>query len=258
MTSNPPGKCCCHGVKHEGTATGKLSKLGDFEIYTIGEPSEYGILFITDVIGHKFINAQLIADQFAAHGYFVLMPDLFDGNPVELNAPEGFDLMKWLSGEYHPKKRAHIPPNVDPIIESCITEMKQSYGVKKLGAVGYCFGGRYVIRHLQPEQGKVDAGYVAHPSLVQDDEIKALRGPLSIAAAETDNIFPNGLRHHTEDVLKELGYPYQINLYAAVEHGFAVRVDPSKRKLQYAKEAAFLQAIQWFDEHLRGKASTSN
>lgn len=34
MTSNPPGACCYKGVKHEGTATGEISTLGDFEIYT--------------------------------------------------------------------------------------------------------------------------------------------------------------------------------------------------------------------------------
>lgn len=44
MASNPPGKCCYQGVKHEGTPKGKLSQLGDFEIYTVGEPNANGIL----------------------------------------------------------------------------------------------------------------------------------------------------------------------------------------------------------------------
>jgi dienelactone hydrolase len=54
------------------------------------------------VIGHCFINAQLIADQFAANGYLVVMPDLFGGDPIPLNRPDGFDLMKWLNGHYNP------------------------------------------------------------------------------------------------------------------------------------------------------------
>jgi dienelactone hydrolase len=256
MASNPPGKCCYQGVRHEGTPTGKLSQLGDFEIYTVGEPSEHGIIVITDVLGHKFNNAQLIADQYAANGYYVVMPDLFDGNPIGLNRPEGFDIMKWLGGEYHPKKRAHDPPHVDPIIDSCIIHMRDQ-GVKKLGAVGYCFGAKYVVRHLRPDQGKIDAGYSAHPSFVQDDELNDIKGPFSIAAAETDEIFPTEKRHHTEELLKALGLPYQINLYAGVEHGFAVRGDPNDKKKQYAKEAAFLQAVQWFDYHLKGEALDS-
>lgn len=85
---------------------------------------------ITDVIGHRFINAQLIADQFAANGYFVVMPDLFHGDPIPLNRPGDFDIMKWIQGEYNEKKIAHLPPVVDPIIDSCLVEMRTKYGCK--------------------------------------------------------------------------------------------------------------------------------
>merc|ERR1712000_451033 len=214
MASNPPGKCCYQGVKHEGNATGEISTLGDFEIYTKypeNKSTEKGILIITDVIGHRFINAQLIADQFAANGCFVVMPDLFHGDPIPLNRPGDFDIMKWIQGEYNEKK----------------------------------------IAHLRPDAGKIDAGYTAHPSFVEGDELRDVKGPLAIAAAETDAIFPTEKRHETEQILKDLGLPYQINLYSGVEHGFAVRGDPEYRVGLYAKENAFLQAVQWFEEHLK-------
>lgn len=117
--------------------------------------------------------------------------------------------------------------------------------------MGYCFGGKYVIRHLRPDSGKFDAGYTAHPSFVDAAELKDIKGPLAISAAETDAIFPTEKRHETEAILKDLGLPYQINLYAGVEHGFAVRGDPNKRVTVYAKENAFLQGVQWFEEHLK-------
>lgn len=82
------------------------------------------------MIGHRFNNAQLIADQFAANGYFVMMPDLFDGDAIKLNRPDNFDIMKWLQGEYHPKKTPHLPPVVDPIIDACIVEMRTKYNCK--------------------------------------------------------------------------------------------------------------------------------
>ncbi|KAK7888024.1 hypothetical protein LTR67_009419 [Exophiala xenobiotica] len=254
MASNPPGKCCYQGVKHEGEATGDFSTLGDFEIYTKypeNKSTEKGILIITDVIGHRFVNAQLIADQFAANGYFVMMPDLFHGDPIPLNRPGDFDIMKWMHGEYSEKKIAHLPPVVDPIIDSCLVEMRTKYGCKKIGAVGYCFGGKYVVRHLRPDAGKIDAGYTAHPSFVDADELRDMKGPLAISAAETDAIFPTEKRHETEQILKEVGLPYQINLYSGVEHGFAVRGDLNNRVHLYAKESAFLQAVQWFEEHLK-------
>ncbi|KAJ9360444.1 hypothetical protein DTO027B9_1428 [Paecilomyces variotii] len=237
MTSLPPGLCCYQGVKHEGTAKGTLSKLVDIEIYTISpenKDTDKGILILTDVIGHRFINAQLIADAFAEKRLFC------DGD---------FDMQGWRNGKYHPKGIAHTPETVDPIVDTCVTALRSKYGIKKIGAVGYCFGGKYVARHLKP--GKVDAGYTAHPSYLEAEELRNIKGPLSIAAAETDGIFPPEKRHESEEILKETGLPYHLSLYSGVAHGFAVRGDLSKSVVRYAKEAAFIQALLWFAEHLR-------
>lgn len=50
----------------------------------------------------------------------------------------------------------HSPERVEPVIEAAIKGLKEELGVKKVGAVGYCFGGRYVIRSLG--KGWIDAG----------------------------------------------------------------------------------------------------
>lgn len=78
----------------------------------------------------------------------------------------------------------------------------------------------------------------------------AITGPLSIAAAETDQIFPPEKRHKSEEILKETGHHYQINLYSGVSHGFAVRCDLSDKVQKWSKEQAFNQAVAWFDAHL--------
>lgn len=91
---------------------------------------------------------------------------------------------------------------------------------------------------------------MAHPSFVDEDELEAITGPLAISAAETDSIFPAEKRHRSEEILKKTGQPYQINLFSGVEHGFAVRGDPSKKQERFAREQAFLQAVTWFNEYL--------
>lgn len=96
----------------------------------------------------------------------------------------------------------------------------------------------------------IAVGYVAHPSFVEEEELAAISGPLAISAAETDTIFPSEKRHRSEEILKEVGQPYQINLFSQVEHGFAVRCDPSIKVQKFAKEQAFLQAVTWFNEYL--------
>lgn len=57
----------------------------------------------------------------------------------------------------------------------------------------------------------------------------------------------------TEKILKDGRKTYQMTLYSGVEHGFAVRSDMSKREVKFAKEAAFLQQVCWFDEWLKVK-----
>jgi dienelactone hydrolase len=148
--------------------------------YPESKQTEVAILLLTDVIGYDFINAQLIADQFAANGYYVVMPDLFEGDPVKLNGPPGFDIMEWL--QKSGPSGGHTYKQTDPIVEAVIKDMKTNQGVKKIGAVGYCFGAKYVARFMTGGKG-VDVGYMAHPSFVEAEEIKAMTGPLSIAAA---------------------------------------------------------------------------
>lgn len=86
-------------------------------------------------------------------------------------------------------------------------------------------------------------GYLAHPSFVTEEELAAITGPLSIAAADVDPIFPDENRHKSEAILRKSGQPFQIYLYSNVSHGFSVRGDLSKRDERFAKDQAFRQAV---------------
>ncbi|KAG4417087.1 hypothetical protein IFR04_009793 [Cadophora malorum] len=235
-----------------GTPQGRLVRISEkWDAYIATPPAdkahkETGILFCPDVIG-IWGNSQLMADQFAANGYLTMIIDLYNGDPVALNTVAAdFDLMKWLEGGSN-GKNPHTAETVDPIVVAAITSLKEEYGIKKIGSVGYCFGAKYVVRH----QGKgMDVGYIAHPSFVDEEELAAVTVPLSIAAAEVDTMFTAELRHRSEDILRAAGHPYQINLFSGVVHGFAVRSDLSKNVERFAKEQAFYQAVAWFDEHL--------
>lgn len=140
-------------------------------------------------MGHKFINVQLIADKFAEKGYFVVVPDMFYGDSVPLNRPEGFQIMDWAKN--------HQPVHVEPIINTVLKELRENLGCKRIGGVGYCFGGKYVCRYLK--HGKFDAGFIAHPTMLMGEELAAIEGPLSIAAAGKSDFFGHGFLILTVD-----------------------------------------------------------
>lgn len=205
-----------------------------------------------------------MADAFAEQGYACLVLDLFNGDPAPLNMPEDFDIMGWIT-KGTDGKNPHLPENIDPIVVAGIKYMQEVVGAKQLAGVGYCFGAKvspnsfyevrclantdleYLVRHYQDG---IKCGFIAHPSFVESQEVAAITGPLSIAAAEHDDIFPPEKRQESETILGETGKPFQINLFSAVEHGFAVRGNVENKSERFAKEQAFQQAVTWFDNWL--------
>jgi dienelactone hydrolase len=170
-------------------------------------------------------------------------------NAISLNPGPDFNFNSWI------ETKMPRPNTVDPIYATVIAHLRHNLGVQRLGGVGYCFGGKYVCRWLKDggfkAGGGLDAGFIAHPSFVDADEVRRVAGPLSVAAAETDQIFPVEKRRETEDILREGVVPYQITLYSDVVHGFGVKGDLSHKKARFAKELAFLQALFWLDEYVK-------
>jgi dienelactone hydrolase len=101
--------------------------------------SDTAIIFITDVLG-IYLNAKLQADLFAQTlKCTIVMPDLFNGDAIPADAFEKgpVDLKPWLE--------KHTTETVDPVIERTIKYLREEKQIKKIGAVGYCFGGKVCI-----------------------------------------------------------------------------------------------------------------
>jgi dienelactone hydrolase len=99
-----------------------------------GSP-ERAIILISDVFG-IISNSQLLADDFARDGYLTVIPDIFAGDPLLFGDYEAgkVNFPEWLA--------KHPVESVDPVIEATIKHLRDNLGVKKVAAVGYCFGGK--------------------------------------------------------------------------------------------------------------------
>ena len=99
---------------------------------------------MTDIFG-IFINAQMLADEYANNGYLTIIPDIFQGDQISVSDMSSgkADLPTWL--------KSHQPEHVEPVIESTIKYARETLGVKKIGAVGYCFGGKVCTHSPDPK-----------------------------------------------------------------------------------------------------------
>lgn len=212
--------------------------------------------FLTDVFGHTFLNNQLLADEFAQKGkYYVVMPDLFDGDSMKVSdlnkpLPAGVD----RATVFKAWKSKHEIQHVEKILGDVSAEVQSQYAPKFNAAVGYCFGAKYAIRmlgaspFLETSKVTLQSAAIFHPSLVENEEVKLIstKSTLLIVAADNDHVYTAEVKTLTESTLKDLEIKYRTVLLQGAGHGFAVRGNINDPWIKFAKEQAFLDAVDWF------------
>ncbi|KAF8183230.1 Alpha/Beta hydrolase protein [Mycena galopus ATCC 62051] len=246
-------KDCIQGVSYEGTPAGKIQTIGDVECYvatpTVHYPKDKVILFLTDAFGLPLPNSQLLADDFARNGFKTVLPDYLHGDPVPRDCMEPgstFDLAKWLS--------VHGTADTRPLLDSVIAALKDE-GVTSFAAVGYCFGGRYVLDLAF--DNVIVVGATAHPSLFQvpadpQKYITSSKAPLLINSCADEQFTPEAQAETDEIFNSNGGFApgYKRNYFEGCGHGFAVRGDLSDPRIKAGKEGAFKATVEWFIKYM--------
>ncbi|KAA1477425.1 alpha/beta-hydrolase [Dentipellis sp. KUC8613] len=247
---------CFEGVKHEGTPTGTITTLAGISTYVATPPGAYAkdkvVLYLTDVFGLQLVNNRLLADSFAANGLRVVLPDLFDGEPIPEDALEPgntFDRVAW--------RARHGPETARPRVDKAIAALRAE-GVTRIGAVGFCYGGRLVFDLAFDHAVEVAVG--THPSGLDiadiDKYASEATAPLLLNTAEVDSAFPAEKQAHADAVLGGGKFKpgYERTYWEGCKHGFAVRGDLSDPKIKEGKEGSFKATVEWFGKHLNIKA----
>jgi dienelactone hydrolase len=269
--------CCLSGSVHDGTPKGREDNLGGLDVY-VSEPENKStaksIVFITDIFGWKFKNVRLLADNYAKAGFTCYIPDVHQGDslpeeflqsvepPLKVREQEGVvdkaketvDVMATL-GPWLAKHREGVS---EPLISGFVNTVRQIPGTQKVGAIGFCWGGRYAILQThspRPEGsvGGVDAAYACHPSLLSiPSDFEAVNKPLSIAVGTKDSLLDQKSNEQIKEFLdtKKKDVPTEVKYYDDQVHGFALRSDWSSEKDKKAMDDAEKQGIEWFNKYL--------
>lgn len=122
----------------------------------------------------------------------------------------------------------HTKEHTRPPLDKVIAGLKEK-GITSFGAVGYCFGARYVF-DLAFER-VIKAAVVNHPTFIEapkdheEYKTKAAGIPLLINSCETDSQYPAEKQKIGDEVLgggTMKGEGYERLYWPGCEHGFSV------------------------------------
>ncbi|KAL8902267.1 MAG: hypothetical protein Q9207_004802 [Kuettlingeria erythrocarpa] len=267
--------CCLSGAVHEGKPTGRVDQIGGLQTY-IAEPKtgskEKTVVIISDIFGWEFTNTRLLADEYARAGLYTYIPDFHEGDSLPLDFLQNIEpplkKREQLSVTEKATNAAAIPTTLGPwlvkhreavsrpLIDGFINTLRMTPGTNKIGAVGFCWGGRYAIlqAHGRTEGsvGGVDAAFAAHPSLLAvPGDFDPVSKPLSLAFGTKDSLVDEKTRGQILDLMsKKTDVEHEIQFYEDQVHGFALRSDWSSDADKKAMDEATRQGIEWMTKYL--------
>ena len=174
-----------------------------------------GIVLIQEIFG---VNEHIrsVAEQYAADGYLVIVPDLFwrNGHRIELT----YDEAGW--------KRAVELMNATDItkaqadIKLAIDKLDEEPGLDGgIASIGYCFGG--LLSYLTAANGLVDVAIAYYGGGIQNqlDRADEIEVPLLMHFGEQDSHIPLEAVEQIAERFENSDY-VEIVVYPEAEHGF--------------------------------------
>ena len=229
----------------ENISISTLSGDADFKAY-VARPADEpkaAIVVIQEIFG---VNAGIRrkCDKLAEQGYLAVAPDLFwRMQPgIELDPdiePEMQEALDWM-GKFDQDEGVRD-------IEATIKWAREETGGKKVGAVGYCLGGRLAYMTAARTDSDATGGYYA----VGVDELlrekDAIANPLILhiptedgfVDKETQQKMHEGLDSHPKSTLYD---------YEGMDHGFATEF--GQRRNEENADLADKRTADFFETHL--------
>jgi carboxymethylenebutenolidase len=179
-----------------------------------------------------------IGRRIADAGYFVVIPDLYhrfgDGitfDAFKLEDPAS-DEMQRMFGYIHRLDDQALMDDTRAILAQLESESLASGGPK--GCVGFCLGGRLVVRAMTTFPEVFAAGSALHPSFIVAEgedsahlRIGEMRGELYVGLGGADAFQPPEAFEPARAELERHGIRYVAEVHEGAEHGYMIPGAPA-------------------------------
>ncbi|KAF2774152.1 hypothetical protein EJ03DRAFT_386529 [Teratosphaeria nubilosa] len=233
-------QCCATGSLHTGTPTGSIKQIHGLETYVAEAPNgnPKGIIRTNST---------------------VYLPDFMNGICLPLEVLISFKAMSAPGLWNNLYKIGHFFYLMRYVPWFLWGTRRAGAGLP-IGTAGFCWGGQWVTQlcwdQIRTDDGRrlVDAGFVAHPSLLTyPGDLEMIGLPYSVAASEHDEQMSPAQAEMTKATLaaktaktKDQGVEHEFVMYHGAHHGFAVRADEEDREEAERGKKVEDQAVAWF------------
>lgn len=205
--------------------------------------------------------------RIAAAGYYAVVPDLYyrfgDGivfDVMKLGDPAGEE-MQQMFAMIQRIDDGMVMSDTQAILDHVAGDSLASSGAK--GCVGFCLGGRLVVRALETFPDEFVAGSALHPSFIVAEgpdsphlEIEKIRGELYVGLGGADAFQPPEAFEPARAELERHGVRFRADIHDGADHGFMIPGAPVFQDA--ASELSWDRTFDLFRRTLQGAPVASS
>jgi carboxymethylenebutenolidase len=222
------------------------------------------VMFYMDASG---IREELrdMARRIAGHGYYTVLPDFYyrfgdnvSFDPAKLSP--GSEEMNRMFATMGKLSDDMVIADTQAILHHVAGDAAAASGPR--GCVGFCMGGRHVLRVMSALPDEYAAGAGLHPSFLVTDApdsphlgAATIRGELYLSYGEVDQIAPASNVPVLTEQFESAGVKAEFDVHAACDHGFMFPGHHAYN--EGAAERSWERTLDLFGRNLHGVAAAA-